>query len=117
MTGISIKPNGTPNITGWVQGDIVASLAGLTVGTVLLDVSDQFDAQNLLTITRVGNDILAPENVVYGRFVSPVDGKTQRANGDDEFVIYDFMLGDHWHRTLYHVRQQTPTELRSVALA
>ncbi len=109
MNTISLKSKGTPNIKGWVLGALVASLADLKVGDVLLEVSDQFDAQNLMTVTRVGNDINPPAEIVYGRFVDPKDVHSQRANGDHEFAVWDFMLGEHWQRTLYHVSRETAT--------
>ena len=108
MNTISLKMKGTPYIKGWVLGALVETLSELKVGDVLLDVSDQFDAQNLMTVTRVGNNIVPPAKIVCGRFVDPKDGHSQRASGDQEFAVWDFMLGVGWGR-LYHVCREAAT--------
>ena len=89
---VSIKRGGTPNITGWVRGDRLTSLADVNVGDILLNICDQFDAQNLVRITRLGNDIVSRDEIAYGMFCDPVNVATTRAPGDHEFSIWEFEL-------------------------
>ncbi|MFP3637582.1 hypothetical protein [Paraburkholderia sp. SIMBA_054] len=89
---LNVKSGGTPNITGWSQGDRLTSLSDVKVGDVLLNISDQFDAQNLVRITRTGNDIVSRDEIAYGVFCDPVDVANTRARGDLEFSIWSFEL-------------------------
>lgn len=93
---IKVKEGGTPNIYGWKQGDRVFKLAELEVGDVLLNVSFQFDAQNLCRVTRhfENEQGVLKRPICYAIFVDPKDTSRRRAGGDHEFAIWDHNLDD-----------------------
>lgn len=89
---INLKPGGTPNISGWRLGEQIVRVADMAIGQVVLAVSEQFDAQNLVLITKRGNGIATEAEIAYGRFVDPADGSSPRVPGDDTFAIWDFQV-------------------------
>lgn len=88
-----ILPGGSQNLERWDQGEQVTRLADLKVGDILLELSYQFRAQNLVRITRL-DDLKGrePGTIVYGMFVDPDDTSRRRMGGDHEFAIWDFEL-------------------------
>jgi len=104
---LNLASCGTPNIMGWCLGERVTSLKDVEVNAILIKVSKQFDAQNLVRITRVGNDIVARDKIVYGVFCDQANEMEMRAAGDHEFAIWYFEL-DESSETYYRVtRAQT----------
>jgi len=89
---LSLRPGGTPNIAGWRLGERVSALADVDVGMVLLNVEDQFGSQNLVRITRVGNDIVGRDQIAYGVFADPANVEQKRVSSDHEFSIWDWEL-------------------------
>lgn len=88
-----ILPNGTPNLERWDQGEQLTRLEGLKVGDILLELNYQFNAQNLVRITRVdASHGRQPGEIVYGLFVDPDDTTKARSFVDREFAIWNFEL-------------------------
>lgn len=85
--------------SGWgsyTQGKEITSIHDLKVGGVYLDHSLQFDAKNIVKITKIKlavPDPSADDYLAYMHFVDPNDFKKARQGGDKEFAVWDHDLG------------------------
>ncbi|MBK6616640.1 hypothetical protein [Ottowia sp.] len=103
-----IKKGGTQNLEAWLLGDKVTDLRLLKPGDILLQVSHQFDSQNLCRITRLDEcGFRAPGQICYGLFVNPSNTQQARMNGDHEFAIWDFDL-TLGHNEFFRVSTEPP---------
>lgn len=100
---ITVKPLGTPNMADWSQGDRIHSVAQVRPGDVVLEICDQFEAQNLVRITRVRAELAGKTDVIYGVFVSPMDPRRSRRPDDREFAIWSADVAGA-HRQLFRVK-------------
>lgn len=69
-------------------GKKITDIKKLKVGDLLVKESKQFNATNIVKITKVETQL------AYGRFVSPDDPSKPRLSGDRRFVIWGFDLED-----------------------
>jgi hypothetical protein len=79
-----VAGGGTRDFAGWRAGTRVTNVHALHAHQVVLKVSQQFDANNLVRITRVEDDH------AYGLFVNPQDPRQPRRAEDRVFVLWDF---------------------------
>jgi hypothetical protein len=72
---------------GWHKGEKVTGIAKLEVGTILIAVSHQFEAENLVAIIPTPNEL--PQcSIRYWRYVQP-DGKP---TGEPEAALWEWEL-------------------------
>lgn len=107
---ISLKPNGSPDITGWTLGEQLQTLDGIKVGDVLLCVDHQFDAQNLVRITELGNNIVGADAIVYGYLCDEQDELKPRAGAGGRLSIWVHQLTGK-REAFYRVSKDNRKEL------
>jgi len=76
--------------SGW--GDLISDYeitdtSEFEVGDIILEHSNQFNARNVVKITRTEG-----QNKAYGVFINPKNHKKLRLPNDKEFVIWDFQF-------------------------
>jgi hypothetical protein len=76
--------------TGWTKGKKVTDIVKLIPGTVLIDVSHQFKAENLIVIVRPNKGFTKRDDIVYYKWMTP-KGKRYNINGDTA-ALWDWEL-------------------------
>lgn len=90
---------------GWRRGARVTSLTQLRQGDHIIDVSDQFRAENLAVVTNMApHPWKHPTNIVYAAWASGLKGER---TGEREFAIWDFQLSKS--DSVFYLAERDPT--------
>ena len=82
---------------GWRKGQKITSISELIVGMIVIKVSHQFKAENLVVISPVPNEIPG-RPIRYCRYVKP-DG-TPTWDGHEDTAIWDFEVAESQEQNL-----------------
>lgn len=85
---INRMTGGTSPIHGWEQGEKIRDIANVKVGDLMLEVSHQFQAQNMVRITSLSKRDFQKDEICYGIFVNPDMTSNPRMGGDAEMAIW-----------------------------
>lgn len=87
----------------FTEGEAIISPSQVNVGDLLCEYSIQFNAQNIVRVTRTEFDVANGEHF-YGVFVDPKDTSKLRVGSTGEINFWDFEINPHTPacRTLLH---------------